>query len=151
MRLTMDVSLRREATAVSHGRNLLDGLLRLAGVADECRIDLGVLITEACTNAVVRADRDGSIEVSVSIDDRTCVVEVGNHGDVVPDDRFAAGMPGPLAEGGRGLPLIATLADRAGFTSPRPGWVVLRIAKDLEYVDRTPDDGRRAGIRAPRP
>ena len=151
MRLTMEMSLRREAAAASHGRCLLDGLLRLADVAETCRTDLDVLITEACTNAVVHADRDGSIVVSVSIDDRTCVMEIGNHGDAVPDDRFAADMPSALAEGGRGLPLIATLADSAGFTCPRPGWLVLRIAKGLEFVDRAPDDGRPAGIGVPRP
>jgi serine/threonine-protein kinase RsbW len=151
MRLIMEVSLRREAAVASHGRYLLDLLLRLADVAETCRTDLGVLITEACTNAVVHADRDDAIEVTVSIDDRTCVVEVGNHADAVSDDRFAAAMPSALVEGGRGLPLIAMLADSASFTCPRPGWLVLRIGKRLEFVDRAPDDGRPAGIGVPRP
>jgi serine/threonine-protein kinase RsbW len=151
MRLTMEVSLRREAASVSYGRYLLDGMLRLADVVEMCRTDLGVLIAEACSNAVVHADRDGSIEVSVSLNDRTCVVEIGNHGPALSDDRFAAAMPSALAEGGRGLPLIATLADNAGFTCPRPGWLVLRITKGPKFVDRAPDDGRPAGIGVPRP
>jgi serine/threonine-protein kinase RsbW len=150
MRLTMDVSMRREAAAANRGRYLLDGLLWLSDVAEECRIELGVLITEACANAAVHADRDGPIEVSVSIDEGTCVLEVGNRGSGMSDDRFAASMPGPLAESGRGLPLIAALADSAGFTCPRPGWVVLRITKCLVFVDRAAGDGLPAGIRTPR-
>jgi serine/threonine-protein kinase RsbW len=146
MRLTMDVSLDRDAAAANRGRYLLDGLLWVFDVAEECRVELGVLITEACANAVVHADRDGPIEVSVSIDGRVCVVKVGNHGSGVSDDRFAVSMPGPLAEGGRGLPLIAALADSAGFTCPRPGWVVLRITKWLVFVGRAPGDGHCAPI-----
>ena|SRR2546421_7902702 len=139
MRLIMDVSLDRNAA--NRGRHLLDGLLRLSHVAEECRIELGVLIAEACANAVVHADRPGPVEVSVSIDESACVVEVGNHGSGMSDDPFAAGMPGPLAERGRGLPLIAALADTARFTCPRPGWVVLRIMKCLVFVDQAPGDG----------
>ncbi|MEU1752766.1 hypothetical protein ABZ436_08950 [Micromonospora matsumotoense] len=41
------------------------------------------------------------------------------------------GPPGPLTVGGRGVPLIAALADTAAFLDEQPDHVLLRITKHL--------------------
>ena len=42
----------------------------------------------------------------------------------------------PLTVGGRGLPLIAALADTAGFVAGEPDRVLLRMEKHLTDVRR---------------
>jgi serine/threonine-protein kinase RsbW len=71
------------------------------------------------------------MEVDISIDTDECVVEVGNPDGAGTHGELAAAIPEPLAEGGRGLPLISAIADSARFISARPGWVVLRMVKRL--------------------
>jgi anti-sigma regulatory factor (Ser/Thr protein kinase) len=131
MRLTMDLSLPLDRASVARARHILDTLLSLIDTTDECRAQLALLITEACANAVLHSDRNIPIELAVTIDDRECIVEIGNPDGALDQAELTAGLPSPLSEGGRGLPLIGILADSARFTNPRPGWVVLRIAKRL--------------------
>jgi serine/threonine-protein kinase RsbW len=131
MTLTMALTLPGDARSASYARSLLDTLLARLDVAAECREELAVMITEACSNAVRHARTAGDIEVSVALQEQQCVIEVANLDGVFDDVQLHAGLPYPLAEGGRGLPLIGALADVAQILHPRPGWVVLRMAKRI--------------------
>ena len=136
MRVTMTLSLPREASAVPRARQVLTTLLSLTAASDACRADLAVLISEACANAVRHADPESTVDISIVIDDETCLLEVGNRGRTPDSGRFAAGLPDPLTVGGRGLPLIAALADTAGFVAGEPDRVLLRMEKHLTDVRR---------------
>lgn len=134
MRMAVSLHLPRESASVARARHVLDVMLAEAHVSDDQRASLGLLISEACTNAVVHARRDGPIEITLRVENDECVVEVGN----TDGDMAHLGLtgltglpPDPLEENGRGLPLIAAIADTARFINPRPGWVVLQMAKRL--------------------
>jgi serine/threonine-protein kinase RsbW len=132
MRLAMTLSLPRQLASVTRARNVLATLLSLTDTSDEFRGHLAVLITEACANAVTHAPEDSTVELTITIDDHECVLEVGNRGTNEHAATITAELPDPLTIGGRGLPLIATLADTAAFVPARPGHVLLRITKQLD-------------------
>lgn len=134
MRLTANLSLPRRPSSLARARQVLDTLLSLSDASTDCRDQLSLLITEACTNAVVHAEPNSPIEVSITVDVARCVIEVCNRGDSLHRSRPTADPPDPtdpLARGGRGLPLIAAFADSASFVDTQPGQVKLRITKDL--------------------
>jgi serine/threonine-protein kinase RsbW len=128
--LRMTLSLPRHTSTVACSRAVLGVLLSAAGTTTECCDELAVVMTEGCTNAVVHSTPDSEVDISVFIDDRQFTLEIENQGDTVgvkitlqPDD--------PLRIGGRGLPLMATLADTVAFVPAAPGHVRLRVTKDL--------------------
>ena len=130
MRVTMTLSLPRDTSSVTNARRVLTTLLSLTEADEEIRGHLAVLISEACANAVVHADT-GTVDINIVIDEHDCVVEVGNRGTSPDGAGLRAELPDPLTIGGRGLPLIATLADTATFTAGQPGRVLLRMTKRL--------------------
>ena len=131
MRVAMTVSLPRQPTSVTRARNVLTTLLSLTDATEESRSHLAILITEACANAVTHAADSSTIDVAITIDDHRCTIEVGNAGTNRQCPRIDAKLPDALAVGGRGLPLIATLADTAAFVPTAHGHVLLRITKQL--------------------
>jgi serine/threonine-protein kinase RsbW len=131
MRLTMTLSLPRQPSSVTRARQVLATLLSLTDADEDVRGCLALLISEACANAVVHASADSTVDIRIVIDDRECVLEIGNRGADPDGDGLRAGLPDPLTVGGRGLPLIAALADTATFTAGAPGEVRLRLTKQL--------------------
>jgi serine/threonine-protein kinase RsbW len=130
MRLAMTMSLPRQPASATRARNILDTLLNVTDAADECRSHLAILITEACANAVTHAPA-GTVDVTITIDDHLCLLEVGHRGTHPNGVIIAAELPEPLTVHGRGLPLIAALADTAAFVPAPPGRVLLRMTKRL--------------------
>lgn len=131
MRLAMTLSLPQQSASVTRARNVLNTLLNLTQVSDECRGRLAVLISEACMNAIVHAPDGNSVDITITIDDHICVLEVGNPGTNHNGTAIPTELPDPLTVSGRGLPLIAALADTAAFIPALPGRVLLRITKRL--------------------
>ncbi|MFI5916549.1 ATP-binding protein [Dactylosporangium sp. NPDC051541] len=131
MRLSMTVALPRRTSSVGEARHILDVLLSLTTASEATRDYLAILLTEACANVVHHGDAGTSIDLRITIEAGTCVLEVGNHGRR-PDggDPFTHLAP-PDQPHGRGLPLIAALADTAEFLDTTPGYVLLRIARRL--------------------
>jgi anti-sigma regulatory factor (Ser/Thr protein kinase) len=95
MRLTVTLSLPRRPASVSRSRHVLNTLLDLTDVSDECRGHLAVLISEACANAVTHAPEDSTIDVTITIDDHACVLEVGNPGTNRNGATIATDLPDP--------------------------------------------------------
>jgi serine/threonine-protein kinase RsbW len=136
--LSLTLSLPRHTSTVTCSRAVIGILLSVAGTTAECRDELAVIMTEACTNAVVHSVPDSEVDISVIVEDRQCVLEIGNRGDTV--GMKITGQPGdPLRIGGRGLPLIATLADTVAFLPAAPGRVRLRVTKHLPPGPASPD------------
>lgn len=138
MSLRLMLSMPSQPSTVVCSRGVLTILLSLAGTTDECRDELAVIMTEACTNAVVHSTRDGAVDISIVIEDRQCILEIDNQGDVV-SGKITRQPVDPLRIGGRGLPLMATLADTVAFLPAAPGHVRLRVTKHLPLGTTTPD------------
>ncbi|MBM0275423.1 ATP-binding protein [Micromonospora tarensis] len=138
MRVSMTLSLPREPSSVTRARHVLTTLLSLTDVAEDSRGHLAVLISEACANAVLHGDPDSTVDITIVIDDAVCLLEVGNRGSIPNGGGLDAELPAPLTVGGRGLPLIAALADTAVFVAGPPDHVLLRITKHLANARAAP-------------
>ena len=128
----MALSVPRAPRSVPHLRATLDSVLARLNVTAQCRSELALLITEASSNAVRHGRGDDPIEVTIDVDGEHCVLEIGNGEGNLDESRLHLDLPRADQENGRGLPLIRSLADTVRILRPRPGWVVIRIAKRLE-------------------
>lgn len=138
MNLRMTMSLPRRTSTVACSRAVLTVLLSVAETTTECRDELAVIMSEACTNAVVHSSPGSQVDISIIVEDGQCVLEIGNRGDTVGVN-VTRRLDDPLRIGGRGLPLMAALADTVAFLPSAPGNVRLRVTKHLPPGPDSPD------------
>lgn len=118
--------LQPSAQAPSRARRWLSGWCSNWGCAD-LSDDAALLLSELITNATLHART--TITVSARFSAHELKVAVADRQPGHPEGT----MPGQTAEGGRGLPIVAALADRWGVHSHRGGkvvWFVLRSVAD---------------------
>jgi serine/threonine-protein kinase RsbW len=159
--LRLALHLPRDAATVPLVRRLLDQALRTLGVADGCRDDIGLILTEACANVIEHALRIDDYEITIEVAGERCVVHVVNAGPQVDPARLAArsSAPGPgeglpprprdessaapsvdplfdavLDEHGRGLHIIRSLADELYVTPALSGGLVLQAVITLRWT-----------------
>jgi serine/threonine-protein kinase RsbW len=130
------VRLRIPARAeyITLGRLALTGLSRLQQLSEETLADLKLALSEACSNSVRHAYRDGRegvVDILYDLHPDRLVIEVSDDGpgfDYVEADGEERG----LAEGGLGLAIIRSLSDEfeLGGRSPAGG-ARLRFVKNL--------------------
>jgi serine/threonine-protein kinase RsbW len=119
------VRLRIPARAeyITLGRLALTGLSRLRELSDETLADLKLALTEACSNSVrhaYRDGRDGVVEILYELRRDRLVIEVSDDGpgfDYVEAD----GEDRELTEGGLGLAIIRSLSDEFELAQRSPG------------------------------
>jgi serine/threonine-protein kinase RsbW len=109
------VRLRIPAKAeyITLGRLALTGISRLRELSDETLADLKLALTEACSNSVRHAYRDGRegfVEILYDLRPDRLVIEVYDDGPGF-DYAEVEGEDGELTEGGLGLAIIRSLAD----------------------------------------
>ncbi|MGW1224680.1 SpoIIE family protein phosphatase [Streptomyces sp. NPDC001478] len=137
------------------------GLPAAVGFSERLSDDAAVVVSELVTNAVVHAGT--TVELLFRLEEATdeeasaLVLEVSDHHPTraVRSDRAenagAAGAPGEPAEYGRGLELVATLAERWGITY-RTGlktvWARLPVDDWNPFPDNRPESGFPQGLRA---
>ncbi|MCX4692121.1 ATP-binding protein [Streptomyces sp. NBC_01408] len=125
MSIWWSLHLRREAASVPLARRLLLGTMETAGVDPDISFDLSVALSEACANAVEHGgygdalDETEAYHVTAYLDGDRCRIEVTDSGPGFPPATVARRRPS-LAEHGRGLHLIAELADHVRLRN-RPG------------------------------
>ncbi|MEU3044996.1 ATP-binding protein [Streptomyces sp. NPDC006984] len=142
MSIWWSLCLRRDAASVPLARRLFLGTMETAGVDPEVCHDLSVALTEACANAVEHGGgTPGShgpekFRVTAYLDGERCRIEVADSGPgFAPRSASPHAPHGPFgpfghrapadAESGRGLGLIAQLADHVQVcTGPGRGAVV---------------------------
>jgi len=139
MEIRLTLSLPRDRSTVPLTRRVLDAALGVFSVTRDCRDDIGLAVGEACANAVQHADLGADYQVTVTIHEDRCVIDVVDEGvgmDAV--DAGQAEAAGLDAESGRGLRIIHALADMVEFRRHQPHGVALRIVKMLTRVTPAP-------------
>jgi serine/threonine-protein kinase RsbW len=129
------VHLRIPARAeyITLGRLALTGLSRLRELSDETLADLKLALTEACSNSVRHAYRDGRagvVDIEYDLQSDRLVIEVSDDGpgfDYVEAD----GEESELTEGGLGLAIIRSLSDEFELGDREGGGARLRFVKKL--------------------
>jgi serine/threonine-protein kinase RsbW len=122
------LSLPRDRSTVPLTRRVLDATLSVLSVTKDCRADIGLALGEACANAVQHANAGTEYEVTVTIGDDRCVIDVADEGAGIDD--AVTPDAGPDEEAGRGLRIIRALADAVELRR-RPTGAVVRIIKTL--------------------
>ncbi|MCL8011182.1 ATP-binding protein [Streptomyces sp. AS02] len=145
MSIWWSLHLRREAASVPLARRLLIGTMETAGVDPDVSYDLSVALSEACANAVEHggdSTPDGSPQayrVTAYLDGEKCHIEVTDSG---PGFAAPPRAPRPVstdAEHGRGLCLIAELADHVQIgNKPGRSGAVVSFDKILKWREGTP-------------
>ncbi|MEV4141324.1 ATP-binding protein [Dactylosporangium sp. NPDC049742] len=129
--LQMSLDLPRESARVGQTRRMLDGALAGAGVEQDCRDDIRLALTEACTNVIEHAGLATTYHVDVTVDGDRCVIEVTDDGGGFDP---AGVRPGDLwSDSGRGLQLVAAVVDGLDVVSVDGTGTLLRFTKQLTW------------------
>lgn len=129
------IHLRIPARAeyITLGRLALTGLSRLQELSEETLADLKLALTEACSNSVRHAYRDGRagvVDIDYDLRPDRLVIEVSDDGpgfDYVEAD----GEDSELTEGGLGLAIIKSISDEFELAERTEGGSRLRFVKKL--------------------
>jgi serine/threonine-protein kinase RsbW len=103
------------------------------GVTADCRGELAVALSEACTNAIVHARAGDGYEVLVTLHGSLCVIEVADTGVGVDSLTLEGEMPEPLALRGRGLHLIRGFTNAVELRPVRPNGLAVRMSRNVTY------------------
>ncbi|SPT57058.1 MULTISPECIES: ATP-binding protein [Actinomadura] len=131
MEISLDLQLPRDAASVPATRRLLDAALAALGVEDQIRDDIEVMLTEACTNVIKHAEHGAGYLVRAVIQDRRCMIKVIDSGGGFDAERVP--LPDPVADNGRGLLIMRTLADDVRFSSFAEDGALVALEKRLTY------------------
>lgn len=133
LHLEISLDLPRDAELVAQTRRTLDGALDGAGVAEECRQDIRLALTEACANVIKHAEHSTIYHVDVTVRDSECVIEVTDDGGGFNP---ASVKPGELLDdAGRGLQIVAAVTDGLDVVSIDGLGTVLRFTKHLTWAE----------------
>jgi serine/threonine-protein kinase RsbW len=108
------LTIPAKAEYITLVRLALSGLSQSRQLSDETLGDLKLAVTEACSNSVRHAYRDGregSVEVIYELHDDRLVIEVCDDGDGFPVREREPTDVRHLTEGGLGIAIIRELAD----------------------------------------
>lgn len=127
----LTIPARAEYIALS--RLALAGLLRAQAIEPEVIADLKLALTEACTNSVRHAYRDGRegmVEIRYELRDDRLYVEVVDDGGGFDPSLLAADPTDP-DEGGLGIAIIRAVTDELDIARRPDGGSRLRFSKLL--------------------
>ena len=130
---TLVLRLPRDAASVPLTRRVLEAALVSLGVADDCRADVQLALSEACTNVIRHAVPSQSYQVQVGFDERRCTIEVLDEGPGIEMVSTVKAMAAPFDEHGRGPRIIALVADEVEVRQRRPHGTLLRFVKRLTF------------------
>ena len=120
---TVRLTIPAKAEYITLVRLALSGLSTFRPLDEETLGDLKLAVTEACSNSVRHAYRDGragSVEVVYELHPDRLVVEVSDDGECFPLERTVP-AGGSLTEGGLGIAIIRELADELELGSRESG------------------------------
>jgi serine/threonine-protein kinase RsbW len=150
LELNMTLCLPTDELSVPVVRHICGYALEEVGVRPECRSDISLALTEACTNVLDHVtDAGEAYEVQISIDDERCIIRVKDAGAGFD---FAARTAEPrvdlTSESGRGLELMRELVDRVRFNLVPEEGMIVHLEKSLEFDESHPVRERLAASNA---
>ncbi|HVF74312.1 MAG TPA: ATP-binding protein [Acidimicrobiales bacterium] len=138
MELTLGLTLPRDELSIPIARHICRDALNEVGVEPDCRSDIEIALTEACTNVLEHSGPGDEYRIDVTVDGELCVIRVVDTGHGF-DSASLADMTGDLvSEGGRGVFLMRALVDRIEFISKPEAGTVVHLEKTLELRDDGP-------------
>jgi serine/threonine-protein kinase RsbW len=135
----MKLELPSDARSVPLARTVLGQTLDALGVIRDCRADIELAITEACTNVLAHAADNRDYEVIIGISDDTCTIEVVDNSfrpQSTPQPAAGGVLIDANSEGGRGLQLMRALVDTLDFEVHPDDGTTVRMCKALVYATR---------------
>lgn len=114
------IRLPRDLDRVTEFRHELDEDLRAFGVDAGNRADVGLVISEVCTNVVSHMGRGEQYDVEVNVDATKCVIEVRE-----PSVHYHSAPSNVLSEAGHGLRIVSAVA---ADIEASPDGLVRRVA-----------------------
>src|SRR5689334_18478201 len=114
------IRLPRDLDRVTEFRHELDEDLRAFGVDAGNRADVGLVISEVCTNVVSHMGRGEQYDVEVNVDATKCVIEVRE-----PSIHHHSAPSNVLSEAGHGLRIVSAVA---ADIEASPDGLVRRVA-----------------------
>jgi serine/threonine-protein kinase RsbW len=145
LEVNVSLSLPRDAMSVTVVRHLCDYALGELGVVEQCRSDIAIALTEACTNVVDHSSAAHPYEVQIRLTQERCSIGVrdpsARHTDLdltALEDPARRGQAPADAETGRGIDLMQALVDRVAFSVEPEDGMVVHLFKDLEFEDTHP-------------
>jgi serine/threonine-protein kinase RsbW len=128
------LTIPAKAEYITLGRLALTAIARLRPLSDETLSDLKLALTEACTNSVrhaYRQGRAGVVEIVYQLEPDRLVVEVADDGEGFRVEEVAEGANGDLSEGGLGIAIIRAVSDEVVIDERASGGSRLRFVKFL--------------------
>ena len=129
------LTIPAKAEYITLGRLALTAIAHVRPLSEETLSDLKLALTEACTNSVRHAYREGragKVEIVYQIEPDRLAVEVADDGEgFEPADLVGEGN-GDLSEGGLGIAIIRALADEVEIGERESGGSRLRFVKFLD-------------------
>jgi serine/threonine-protein kinase RsbW len=111
---SISLTIPASAEYITLGRLALVGLAQLRPLSDELLSDLKLALTEACSNSVRHAYRDGSrgtVEIRYELCSDRITVEVSDDGGGFDLSQLDDRREAEIMEGGLGIAIIRALAD----------------------------------------
>jgi serine/threonine-protein kinase RsbW len=137
MRMKIALWLPRTADSVYLARHVLDRIFSAFGVRPDCRQEIALAVSEACTNVVRHADGPAEYRLAAESTDSECTIVVDDDGPGLTAPQPTE-MPAIDTTGGRGFPLMRTLSDRVEVQRRHGGGVSIRLRKNLRWHPGAP-------------
>ena len=128
------LTIPAKAEYITLGRLALTAIARVRPLSEEMLSDLKLALTEACTNSVRHAYREGragTVEILYQIEPDRLVVEVADDGQGFEPADLGGRGNGDLSEGGLGIAIIRAVADEVEIDERESGGSRLRFVKFL--------------------
>ncbi|HEY8237308.1 MAG TPA: ATP-binding protein [Gaiellaceae bacterium] len=128
------LTIPAKAEYITLGRLALTAIARVRPLSEETLSDLKLALTEACTNSVRHAYREGragTVEIVYQIEPDRLVVEVADDGQGFEPADLGGRGNGDLSEGGLGIAIIRAVADEVEIDERESGGSRLRFVKFL--------------------
>lgn len=138
MKVTLQLALPRDELSIPLARHVAASAMREIGVYQECIDDIGVALTEACTNVLNHSGPGDDYEVHLCVDEQECVIRVIDSGQGFDSATLSGHEPALSDESGRGIVLMRALVDHVRFESRPEEGTIVNLFKELHYVEDAP-------------
>jgi serine/threonine-protein kinase RsbW len=136
--ITLGLTLPRDELSIPIARHICRDALDEVGVEPDCRSDIEIALTEACTNVLEHSGPGDEYRIDVTVDGTLCVIRVVDTGNGFDSQTLTDMVDDVSSEGGRGVYLMRALVDRIEFISKPEAGTVVHLEKVLDLREDGP-------------